>query len=61
MTGWRDPRLPKRWTDVRPGIGPRILVNRVIAAIDRLDASQRRLDGAIARRLREIEDRRSER
>ena len=58
MTRWRDPRLPKRWTDA--GLDPtRIVVNRVVHAIlaagDRQTARQRRLNVAIDARLSELE------
>lgn len=56
MTRWRDPRLPKRWSDVRgPGVAPKIAATRLIDALRRLDAAQRATQERIDDRLDELE------
>jgi hypothetical protein len=55
---WRDPRLPKRWTDVRPEMAtliPLNRLNRLLTTLDRMERRARGVNQAIEDRLAAIE------
>jgi hypothetical protein len=48
MTRWRDPRLPKRWSDLAPSVAVHIPANRLLHAVDRMLESMQRTDDLVA-------------